>query len=99
MIDIENTVVDVENTLIDVEKQIDTISFLQVPKLGEQIYIPPLLQTPANEEKNENRTREEGSSSAMETTDEQFEISSLMPTHKPQILPQQSPHHDFAAGP
>lgn len=37
--------------------------------------IPPILQTPANEDKSTKRTREEGSSSAMETTDEQFEIS------------------------
>ena len=37
--------------------------------------IPPLLQTLANEDKNAKRTREEGSSSAMETTDQQFEIS------------------------
>jgi len=38
-----NTVVDVDNTLIDVEKQIDTSSFMQVPALGEQMNIPPIL--------------------------------------------------------
>ena len=71
----DSIVVDVENTLIDVKKQIDTGSFLQVPQLGEPMNIPPLLQTPANEDRNVKRTREEGSSSAMETTNEQFEIS------------------------
>jgi len=75
LIDMENTVVDVENTLIDVEKKIDTSSLLQVLALEELMNIPPLLQTPANEDKNEKRTREEGYSSAMETTDDQFEIS------------------------
>lgn len=67
--------VHVENTLIDVEKQINTSSFLHVPTLGEPMNIPPLLQTSANEDRNEKRTREEGSSSSMETTNEQFEIS------------------------
>jgi len=71
----DNTIVDVENTLIDVEKHIDTSSFLQVPELGEPMNIPPLLQTSTNEDRNAKRTREESSSSAMETTDEQFEIN------------------------
>ncbi len=75
LIDMENTVVDVENTLIDVEKQIDTSSFLQFPALREPTNIPLLLQTPINEGKNVKRTREEVSSSTMETTDEQFEIN------------------------
>ena len=77
LIDMDSTVVDVENTLIDVEKQIDTISFLQVPELREPMNIPPVLKTPANEDKNPKRNREEGSSSTMETTDEQFEISDM----------------------
>jgi len=37
--------------------------------------IPPILQTLANEDRNAKRTREEGSSSAMDTTDDQFEIN------------------------
>ena len=37
--------------------------------------ILPLLQTPANEDRNAKRTREEGSSSAMDTIEEQFEIN------------------------
>jgi len=37
--------------------------------------IPPVLQTPANKDRNLKRNREEGSSSTMETTDEHFEIS------------------------
>jgi len=37
--------------------------------------IAPILQTPTNEDINAKRTREEGSSLAMETTDDQFEIS------------------------
>jgi len=36
--------------------------------------IPLVLQTPANEERNPKRNKEEGSSSAMETTDENFEL-------------------------
>ena len=43
LIDMDNIVVDVENTLIHVQKHIDTSSFLQVPKLGEPMNIPPLL--------------------------------------------------------
>jgi len=71
----ENIVVDVENTLIDVEKEIDTSSFLHVPAIEEQMNIPPILQTSTNHNRNEKRTREEGSSSAMDTTDDQFEIN------------------------
>jgi len=71
----DSIVVDVENTLIDVEKKIGTSSFLQVPYQGEKMNIPLILQTPANEDRNAKRTREEGSSSAMETTDDHFEIS------------------------
>ena len=37
--------------------------------------IPPILQTPENEDRNAKRTNEEGSSLAMDTTDEIFEIS------------------------
>ena len=37
--------------------------------------IPHVLQTPANEEKNPKRNKEEASSSAMETIDELFEPS------------------------
>jgi len=70
-----NYCVYVENTLIDVEKQIDTNSFMQVPELGEPMNIPPILQTPANEDRNAKRTKEEVSSSTMETTGEQFEVS------------------------
>ena len=51
LIDMDNAVVDAENILIDVEKQIDEISFIQVPELGELMNIPPVLQTPANEER------------------------------------------------
>jgi len=65
LIDMDSTVVDVENALIDVEKYIDTSSFLQVPELREPMNIPPILQTPTNEDRNAKRTREEGSSSAM----------------------------------
>jgi len=36
--------------------------------------IPPILQTPANEERNPKRNREEGSSFAMDTTEEHFEL-------------------------
>lgn len=77
LIDMDSIVVDVENTLIDVEKQIDESSFLQVPELGEPMNIPPVLQTPANEERNPKRNREEGSSSAMETTNENFELREM----------------------
>lgn len=70
----DSTVVDVENTLFDVEKQIDQSSFLQVPELGEPMNNPLVLQTPANEERNPKRNREEGSSSTMETTYEHFEL-------------------------
>lgn len=34
----------------------------------------PILQTPANEDRNVKRTKEEGSSSGMDTTDDRFEI-------------------------
>ena len=64
-----------ENTLIDVEKKIDTSSFPHVPALQEQINITPILQTLANEDRNVKRTREEGSRSGMDTTDDRFEIS------------------------
>jgi len=37
--------------------------------------ITPILQTPANEDKHVKRTREEGSSSGMDTTDDRFYIS------------------------
>lgn len=70
-----NTLIDVESTLIDVEKHIDTSSFLHVPSLQEQMSITPILQTLANEDRNVKRTREEGSSSAMDTTDERYEIN------------------------
>lgn len=36
--------------------------------------IHPVLQTPANEEKNTKRNREEASSSALETTNELFKL-------------------------
>jgi len=36
--------------------------------------IPPVLQTPTNEERNPKNNRKEGSSSSMETTDELFEL-------------------------
>ena len=72
--DMDSIVVDVENILIDVEKKIDQSSFLQVPELGEPMNNPPILQTPANEDMNPKRNREEGSSSAMETTGECFEL-------------------------
>jgi len=71
----DNIVVDVENTLINVERQIVESSFLQVLELGEPMNIPPVLQTPANEERNPKRNREEGSSSSMETTNKHFDIS------------------------
>ena len=71
----DSNIVDVENTLINVERQSDESSFLQAPELGEPMNIPPVLQTPTNEDRNPKRNREEASSSAMETTDEQFEIN------------------------
>lgn len=37
--------------------------------------IPPVLQTPTNEDKNLKRNREGGSNLDMETTNEHFEIS------------------------
>jgi len=69
LIDEENTLQDVENTIIDLEKQSGQSSFLQVPELEEPMNIPPIIQTPVNEEKNPKRNREEASSSAMDTTD------------------------------
>lgn len=77
LIDMENIVVDVENTPVDLEKQIDQSSFLQIPELGEPMSNPPVLQTPANEENNPKRNREEGSSSAMETTYELFQLRKM----------------------
>ena len=72
--DRDSTEVAVENSLIDLDKWIDDGSFLQVPKLGEPMNTHPILQTPANEEKNPKRNREEASSSTMETTYELFEL-------------------------
>ena len=75
LIDMDNTVGDIENTLIDLEKQFDHNSFLQVPEQGGPMNIPPVIQTPANEEKNPKRSRDEASSFDMETTDELFDLS------------------------
>ena len=82
MIDMENTVVDVENTLIDLERQFDHNSFSQVPEQGEPMNIPPIIQTPVNEENNPKRSRDEAYSSAMETTDELVE-----PSKRPKLNP------------
>lgn len=57
----ERTVVDVENTMIDLEKQFDQSSLLQVPELEDPMNIPPIIQTPINEEKNTKINREEAS--------------------------------------
>ena len=78
LIDMDRIVVDVENTLINEERHIDESSFLQVPEQGEQMNIPPILPAPANEERNQKRNKEEGSSSAMETTDKKFNINYRM---------------------
>lgn len=75
LIDMENTVLDVEKTLIDLEREFDHNSFLQVRKQGDPMNIPPVIQTPANEEKNPKRNREEASSFAMDTTKDLFEPS------------------------
>lgn len=80
--DMDNTVVDVENTLIDLERQFDHNYFLQVLEQGEPMKIPLVIQTPANEEKNSKRNKEEAYSSAMETTDELFE-----PSKRPKLNP------------
>ncbi len=75
LIDMDSIVVDVENIMIDLEKQFYQSSFPQVLELGEPMNIPPIIQTPLNEDKNPKRNREEASSSAMETTDEKFKLN------------------------
>ena len=52
LVDQDSTRVDVENALIDLEKQLDDISFLQVPGEPKTTMSTPLvMQTPQNEEK------------------------------------------------
>jgi len=68
------TAMDLENTLTDIENKFDQSSFLQVRELGEPMNIHSVLQTRANEGKNPKRSREEASSSAMETTYDLFEL-------------------------
>lgn len=54
--------------------------------------IPPVIQTPANEEKNPKRNGEEASSSAKETTEELFE-----PSKRPKLNPVSEQEENIAS--
>jgi len=74
LVDRDSTRIDVENYLIDLEKKLDEISFVQVPKEKERaMSTPPVIQTPQNEQKNPKKSREEASTSPMNTSEAQCE--------------------------
>lgn len=75
LIDMDSNVVDIENRLIYLERQFDHNSFLQVLEQGGPLKTPHVIQTPLNEEKNLKRSKDEASSSTMETTNDVIEPS------------------------